>query len=154
LNETEKSGPLVGMTVDTVTFDVERGKIGEFARATQAEDLIHVDQGAAEARGLPDVAATATHVVVSGHQRDQAGFVAKLGLDIRRIVVGSTSWDYARPLTAGDSVRGIRTVVADETRTTSSGSTMRVVTMETPFTDESGQVAVTQREVLIERGGR
>ena len=143
---------LVGLLVDTVRFEVERGKIKEFARASHATDTIHTDQAEALRRNQRDVVATATHVVVAGHHRDQRAFVAALGLDLPRIVVGSTSWEYSRPLRAGDSLVGTRSVVADETRQSKNGSTMRLVTLETEYTDADGDVAVRQREVLIERG--
>ncbi|MGC4938490.1 FAS1-like dehydratase domain-containing protein [Kribbella sp. DT2] len=133
---------LVGTVVDVVPFAVERGKIAEFARATRASDPRHHG---------PDALATATHVVTAGHHRDQTAFVEKLGLELGRVVVGSVSWEYVRPLRAGDSVTGTRTVIADERRTGRQG-TMRVVTLETVYVDATGAVAVRQREVLIERG--
>ena len=147
------AGPsLIGTVVDTARFDVERGKIREFARATGAADLVHTDPREAQARGHPDVLATATHVVVSGHYRDQRAVVAALGLDLRRIVVGSTAWEYARPLRAGDTLSGTRRVAGDEIRVGRRGGTMRLVTLETEYVDSDGAVAVRQFEVLIERG--
>jgi acyl dehydratase len=143
---------LIGTVVDRVAFDVERGKIGEFARATFAEDAVHGDRALAAERGFRDVLATGTHVVVSGHHRDQRGFVEKLGLELSRVVVGSVRWRYERPLVAGDSLVGTRRVVADETREGKRGGKMRLVTLETEFVDQDGLLAVTQREVLIERG--
>jgi hypothetical protein len=142
---------LIGTVVDRVAFDVERGKVKEFARATFAEDAIHTAPEVAARRGFRDVLATGTHVVVSGHHRDQRGFVAQLGLELSRVVVGSVSWHYERPLTASDALEGIRRVVADKTREGRRGGTMRLVTLETEFIDQDGVVAVTQREVLIER---
>lgn len=144
---------LVGMVVDEVAFDVERGKIREFVRATQASDPVHTDDCAAAAAGFATPLATATHVVVAGQHRDQSAFVAALGLDLTRIVVGSVRWTYARPLAAGDRLTGRREVIADETRD-GSGGTMRLVTLETPFRDERGEPVVTVREVLIERPER
>jgi len=132
---------LVGTMVDRVAFTVEQGKVLELARATGATSADHTEGGLA----------TATHVVVAGHHRDQQGFVAALGLDIRRIVVGSVSWEYARPLRVGDELVGTRTVVGDETREGRSG-TNRLVTLETAWTDPDGAVLVRQREVLVERG--
>jgi len=149
----EKAPPsLVGMVVDTVRFDVERGKIREFARASHATDPIHAEPAEAQRRNQRDVLATATHVVVAGHHRDQQAFVARLGLDLPRIVVGSTAWEYSRPLRAGDALVGTRRVIADETKQSKSGATMRLVTLETEYVDADGDVAVRQREVLIERG--
>ncbi|MGI6869766.1 MULTISPECIES: FAS1-like dehydratase domain-containing protein [Amycolatopsis] len=135
--------------LDEVAFDVERGKIREFARATRAGDPVHTDARAARAAGFPDVPATATHVVVAGHHRDQRAFVAKLGLAFDRIVVGSVKWTYFRPLCAGDSLHGVRRVAEDVRK-----RGMRFVTLETDYVDNAGECAVRVREVLIERGQR
>ncbi|TVT25386.1 MaoC family dehydratase [Amycolatopsis acidiphila] len=135
--------------LDEVAFDVERGKIREFAAATRAEDPVHTDAEAARAAGFPDVPATATHVVVAGHHRDQRGFVDRLGLAFERVVVGSVRWTYLRPLCGGDSLRGVRRV-ADDVRKRG----LRFVTLETDYLDASGECAVRVREVLIERGER
>jgi acyl dehydratase len=145
------AGELVGLVVDEVSFDVERGKIREFARSTFATDPVHTDHDAALAAGFPAEAATPTHVVVAGHYRDQQGFVDKLGLAIERVVVGSVRWDYERPLVAGDSLSGTRSVVDDRVRHGRSGD-VRVVTMETEYRDASGAVVVRVREELVERG--
>jgi acyl dehydratase len=133
----------VGDVIDEVEFDVERGKIREFARASFTGDPVHTAPG-------PDVLATLTHTAVTGHLRDQRGFVAALGLDITRIVVGSCAWSYRRPLAAGDRLTARRRILSDETREQANG-TMRLVTLETDFTDQDGEVPVTFREVLIER---
>lgn len=143
---------LVGTFVDQVSFDVETGKIAEFARATHATDLAHTDPETIATTGFDGPLATATHVVVAGHRRDPRGVVARLGLELSRIVVGSVSWSYDRPLTAGTHLTGTRTVIGDETREGKRGGTMRLVTLETVFTDEAGSVPARQREVLIERG--
>ena len=130
---------LIGAVVDDVRFTVEAGKVRELARATGATDPAHAD-------GL----ATATHVVVAAHHRDQQGFVEALGLDITRVVVGSVAWDYQRPLRVGDVLRGTRTVVGDDTREGRAG-TLRRVTLETTYVDQAGEVPVRVTEVLVER---
>jgi hypothetical protein len=145
---------LIGTVVDEVAFEVERGKVAEFARATGAKDIVHTDRREAQRRGLPEVAATATHVVVAGHHRSQAALLEKLGLELTRVVVGGASWEYSRPLVAGDSLTGRRIVTGDETKTTSSGSTLRVITLQTDYRDQDGHVAVRQQETILERGRR
>ncbi|MCU1690930.1 MAG: MaoC domain protein dehydratase [Frankiales bacterium] len=137
--------------VDEVHFDVERGKVREFARATFAQDPVHVDRDVAAARGHADVLATPTYVVVSLHHRDQQAWVADLGLDIDRVVVGSVRWRYHRPLTVGDVVVGTRRVVRDERKTGSRGA-LRLLTLQTDFLDGEGQLVATQEDVVIERG--
>lgn len=153
--ENIRTGPpklVPGMVIDEVRFAVERGKIREFARASHAGDAIHTSQREAAERGLPDMAATATHVVAAGHYRSQAEMLTTLGLDITRVVVGGTGWDYHRPLVAGDELTGSRTLVSDEAKTSRSGRSLRLVTLKTDYALPDGTIAVTGRETLIERG--
>ncbi len=140
-----------GRLVDDVTLDVERGKIREFVRATGTLDEVHRDRDAAEAAGFASIPAPLTFSVSVAHLRDQAAFVRELGLAIERIVVGSVSWEYHRPVLAGDELRALRRVESDESRTGRSGP-MRLITLVTEFTDPAGGLVVTHREVLIERG--
>ncbi|NMO02259.1 MaoC family dehydratase [Gordonia sp. TBRC 11910] len=144
----------IGGVLDEVAFTVEEGKIGEFARATRATDAVHTCRRTALDAGLTGIAATPTHVVVAGHHRNQAEFVAALGLAIERIVVGSVDWEYSRPLVVGDRLTGTRRVVDDTVRDGHRGGRMRLVTLETRWVDADGDVVVTQREVLIERGAK
>ena len=142
-----------GQLVDEVELPVERGKIREFARATRKRDPVHTDPAAALAAGFAGIPSTATYSVATGHYRDQASFVENLGMEISRIVVGSVSWRYFRVLVAGDVLTATRTVESDETREGKSGS-MRLVTLATRFVDQRGDLALIQREVLIERARR
>lgn len=142
---------VVATTLDVVEFEVERGKVREFALATHAADPVHVSDEAAAAAGFPAVLATPTHVVVAGHYRDQRGFVARLGLALERVVVGSVRWEYVRPLVVGDRLTGTRTVVSDEQAEGKRGGTMRIVTLLTSYVDATGAEAVRVRESLIER---
>jgi acyl dehydratase len=147
------SGPApIGHEVDTVQFPVERGKIGEFARATFARDPVHTSLAAARTAGFAAEAATPTHVVVAGHQRDQRALLDTLGLDLARVVVGSVSWHYERPLVAGDELRGTRRIVSDERREGRRGGSMRLVTLETEYLDASGTTVARVRELIVECG--
>lgn len=150
MTECDKSS--AGAVLDVVSFEVEAGKVREFALATHAADTAHTHTDAAAEAGFGAVLATPTHVVVASHHRNQKEFVAALGLAIERVVVGSVEWEYARPLLVGDRLTGTRRIVDDTTREGKRGGSMRLVTLETEWTDESGDTAVTQREVLIERG--
>jgi hypothetical protein len=138
--------------LDRVEFTVEPGKIYEFVRATLTDDPVHIDDSVAMGAGLPGTVATPTHVVVAGHYRDQQAMVSRLGLDLRRVVVGSVRWTYARALVAGDHLVGTRRIVGDERRTPEAGASMRLVTLETEYLDQTGTAVVWTREVIIERG--
>lgn len=144
----------VGDVVDTVEYDIEPGKIREFARATYVEDPVHTDGRMAAERGFGAAPATLTHTVVAGHQRDQRAFLATLGMALDRVVVGSVRWRYHRPLLAGDHVVGVRRVAGDERRRNSRGAELRMVTLATDYVDTAGDTVATLTETLIERGPR
>jgi acyl dehydratase len=122
---------MIGTVVDEFSFAVEAGKVREFARAIGA---------AGESVPL-------TFSVVAGHYRDARAAVEKLGLDIRRVVVGEVEWEYARPLVVGDVLHGRRVVAGVR-----ESKGMTFVTLETEFRDGAGDAALRQREVLIETG--
>jgi acyl dehydratase len=124
----------VGQVIDTVEFPVEEGKVQEFARAAGATDV---------------TAVPLTFAAVAGHWRDQAAMVAALGLDLPRIVVGGTEWEYHAPIAVGDRLHGDRIVIADEARDGKRG-TMRILTLETALRNAAGDLAVTQRDTVIE----
>lgn len=143
---------LVGVVVDEVSFPVEEGKIREFAIAVGDPDPVYRDRAAALAAGYPAVPAPPTFVVVAGHWRDQAAMVEKLGLDIRRVVVGETGWEYLRPIHAGDRLEAARVVESVTERPGRRGGTMTLIAIVAEFRNQHGEVAVRQRDTVIEMG--
>ncbi len=122
---------MIGTLVDEFAFAVEAGKVREFARA--------IGDGS---DGVP-----LTFTAVAAHHRDARAAVQKLGLDIQRVVVGEVEWEYARPLVVGDELHGRRVVAGVREK-----GPMTFVTLETEFRDARGDVALRQRETLIETG--
>jgi len=120
---------MIGTLVDEFSFAVEAGKVREFARAIGAShDEVPL-----------------TFTVVAGHYRDAQAAVGKLGLDIKRVVVGEVEWEYERPVVVGDMLHGRRVVGGVR-----ESKGMTFVTLETEFRAGDGKIAVRQREVLIE----
>jgi hypothetical protein len=120
----------LGTVVDEVDFPVEEGKVREFALACGSSDLTTVPL---------------TFAAVAGHWRDQAAMVELLGLDIKRVVVGGSEWEYVSPVRIGDRLRGAR--VLSEL---SQKRGMRFLTLETTLRRSDGEVAVIQRDTVIE----
>jgi hypothetical protein len=128
----------VGLVIDEVDFPIEEGKVREFTRAvgTGGENGNH---GA-----LP-----LTFATVAGHWRDQAAMVQLLGLDLTRIVVGGSEWEYHAPVTVGDRLRGRRVVTAVAERQGTSGP-MTIITLATRLHRGDGQLSIVQRDTVIE----
>ena len=121
----------VGLVIDHVDFPIEAGKVREFAIAV----------GDPDTESLP-----LTFATVASHWRDQAAMVALLGLDIRRVVVGGSEWEYHEPVAVGDRLAGQRVVT--DVVVKESGSTF--ITLETALHRADGQLAITQRDTVIE----
>ena len=124
----------VGLVIDEVEFPVEQGKLREFALAVGEDDT---------------GAVPLTFSAVAGLWRDQAAMVELLGLEISRIVVGGSEWDYHAPLAVGDRLRGRRVVTKVDQKHSSRGP-MTVITLETRFERGDGELAVVQRDAVIE----
>ena len=146
------SGAAIGMLVDECTFPVEAGKVRELATAIKDPSLRYRDAAAAEREGFDAIPAPLTFTIVAGHFRDAPAAVDKLGLDIKRVVVGEVEWSYAQPVLVGDRLDGRRVVADVHRRRGARGGDMTFVTLESEFRNQRGEVAVRQREVLIETG--
>jgi acyl dehydratase len=144
--------PAVGTLVDEFSFPVDESKVREFALAIKDPSPRYVDPDAAAAEGFEGVPAPMTFAVVAAHHRDAAAAVELLGLDIERVVVGEVAWEYERPVLVGDRLDGRRTVVDVKSREGARGGRMTLVTLETELRNQRGELAVLQREVLIETG--
>jgi acyl dehydratase len=143
---------LVGICIDEVEFPVEEGKIREFALAVGDPDPIYLDRAAARSAGHPAVPAPPTFSIVAAHWRDQSAMVARLGLDLRRIVVGEAQWEYFAPVYAGDRLSGARVVRDVSERSGRQGGRMTLITIETELHNQRGELAVRQRDLIIETG--
>jgi acyl dehydratase len=140
------------MLVEEFAFAVDASKVREFAIAIKDPSPRFRDAEAAAAEGFDAVPAPLTFSVVAGHHRDAAAAVDMLGLDISRIVVGEVEWRYERPVLVGDRLEGRRVVADVKAREGGRGGLMTLVTLETELRNQRGEVAVRQREVLIETG--
>ncbi|MEQ1955588.1 FAS1-like dehydratase domain-containing protein [Mesorhizobium yinganensis] len=111
----------VGDVLEEWEFQVEAGKLREFARAVQDE----------HANGSP-IAPPTFPVVIS------ADFVERLvttilDLDRSRTVHGEQTYEYFRPIVAGEMLRCRAKLIGDETKTGKRGGAMRIVMTEVEF---------------------
>lgn len=144
---------LIGRDLGTMTFPVDRSKVREFARALGDPDPVYTDVDAARAAGFTDIPVPPTFVVSSAHWREEDNMVATLGLDLRRALHGECGWEYHGPVVVGDELTASRRVSGVSTREGRRGGTMTMVSIETDFTNQRGELVVRQTDVLVETGG-
>lgn len=148
----------VGETVDSVAdLTVEAGKVAEFAAAVGDDDPVFRDPAVARRRGFDRIPAPPTFTRVSMFPRyrpDGAGRLGfDLGFDIRYELHGEQAYEFTRPVYVGDTLAGRTTLTDVYEREGRQGGTMTFAVLETEYTDEDGELVVTERETLIEAEG-
>jgi acyl dehydratase len=129
-------------------YVVGREKVREFATAIGEGHPRHHDPLVAQAEGHPDVVAPVTFpFVITMRALATAMFDPELGLDYSRVVHGEQSFDYVRPLYAGDEVTTHATITAID-----STGRHELLTLQAELRDEEGAVVVTSTSVIVSRG--
>ncbi len=133
---------------DTAPYLIGREKVREFADAIGDSSPVFHDLTAAAELGYPDLPAPPTFAfVVTQRAMASAMFDPELGLDYSRVVHGEQSFDYRRPLQAGDEVI-VRAHIADvHTR----GRNEFLVTQADVVTT-AGELVVSTRSTIASRG--
>jgi acyl dehydratase len=145
---------IAGKTLDTVRFPVDRSKLAELARAFGDADPAWWDPQAAADAGFDRLPVPPTATVLVDHWREGGALSAAtaIGADLDRLLHGEASWELVRPVRAGEELTARASVTDVTTREGKRGGTMTVVTMETEFVDDAGDVVVRRRDTLIETG--
>jgi peroxisomal enoyl-CoA hydratase 2 len=149
----------IGETYRTVEdFEVERGKVAEFARAIHDPAEIYFDETAAEEAGYETIPAPPTFPRTSYFPRYRPegvdyslGF--DLGFDRARVVHGEQKYEYNRPLYVGDVLVGDTTMEEIYQREGRNGGTMTFAVLCTEFMDEAGEHVLSAYNTRIETGG-
>jgi acyl dehydratase len=132
----------------TSTYQVERGKIREFAEAIGDDDAVYRDPQAAGACGYSDVIAPPTFAITLFLQAQQKLLCDPvLRLDYSRMVHGHQSFTHHRPIRVGDvlaatlHIEGIRAMGSND-----------MLTLRCEITDSAGDPVTTARAMLVVRG--
>ncbi len=140
---------LVGRTYPaSPIYQVGREKVREFARAIGESSPLCSDVDVARAAGYSDIVAPPTFaIVISMEAGRQAAFDPDLGLDYTRVVHGEQTFEYTRPIVAGDelvctaSIHAIREAAGND-----------ILTTRADITTVSGEHVCTTYSVLVARG--
>jgi len=130
-------------------YQVGREKIREFADAIGDPQPMYRDAAAAQAAGHPDVIAPPTFVMVLFNQYALEAVVRDpgLGLDYDRMVHGDMSFDYVRPVRAGDRLT-VATFI-DEIMARAGND---FLTLRADIDTVEGERVVTAKAQLVVRG--
>lgn len=132
----------------TDPYEVGLEKIREFADAIGDPNPAYRDRAAARAMGHVDVIAPPTFPFVLTFRASRRLIDdPDLGIDYSRVVHGEQSFQYHRPIYAGD--RLVTTVIVDGIRTAAGND---ILATRSEVTTENGEPVVTARATIVARG--
>ena len=146
----------IGQSFPPFSIEVERGKIGELARAIGDDNPIYQSKAEAQAAGYADVPLSPTSPTMlsfwgNTKMGGRLSSLASLGINVMRILHSEEEYEYLAPIYPGDTLTGVMTVVDGKTRHGKEGSSMDILTTEIRYTNQSGQHVLNARTVIVVR---
>ena len=140
---------LIGRESEPTVVEVETGAIRRFAAARGDPNPRALGEAAARAAGPAGLVAPPTFAVTLGWSER---FRHSLDLGTRSVLHGEQSFDYSRPIVAGDRLT-IRSKVADVQERAGASGPMDVIVVEDEGRDDRGGLVFKARSTLILRRG-
>jgi acyl dehydratase len=140
---------LIGRESEPVVHEVEKNQVRRFAEALGDPNPVAVDEVAARAAGYPGLVAPPTFAIaLASNER----FRHSLDLGTRNMIHGEQSFEYTRPIVAGDRIT-VRSKVADVQERAGASGPMDVLVIEDEGRDDKNELVFRTRATLILRRG-
>ena len=139
----------IGLQLPTVTFEVEKGRLRFFAKATGETRPEYLDEQAARAAGYRSLPVPPTFLM--GADLDAGTLTTlldTLGVPSERILHGEQSFTYHAPVCAGD-VLSVESKVSDIY--SKKGGAIEFIVKDSQIKDAQGETVVEARSVIVVR---
>jgi acyl dehydratase len=140
---------LIGRESEPNVVEVEKGAIRRFAEALGDPNPLALDEAAARAAGHASLVAPPTFAVTLGWSER---FRHSLDLGTRSVLHGEQTFEYTRPIVAGDRLT-VRSKVADVQERAGASGPMDVLIIEDEGRDDKGGLVFRARATFILRRG-
>ena len=140
----------IGRASPPTLNEVEKGAIRRFAESLGDYNPIYYDEEYARASGYPTVVAPPTFPASFSSAADLREL---LGVGIKSLLHAEQSFEYERPIFAGDRIF-VATRVADVLERTGPAGKMDVAVIEDEGRDEEGNLVFRARRTLIVRAAK
>jgi acyl dehydratase len=138
---------VIGRNYPPALNEVEKGAIRRFAESISDPSPIYRDEEAARAAGYRSLPAPPTFPATFTGGVD---FLAVLNINPRHVLIGEQSFEYHRPLCAGDKLL-VTSRVVDIYEKMGTGGVMDFAVIEDEGRDERGELAYRARKTVIVR---
>lgn len=141
----------IGKEYPEFSFEVEKGKIRDFARAVGDKSPVFYDEKAAKEVGFEGLVLPPTFPTVfamSGGLLDM--IVPDLKISFVKVLHGGQEYQYVKPIKPGDTIKG-KVRIANIFEKSGKGGTMDFVVLETTYTNQNGEKVLLETMTLIQR---
>ncbi|MFH2012747.1 MAG: MaoC family dehydratase N-terminal domain-containing protein [Pseudomonadota bacterium] len=142
---------LIGKDFTEFTYEVEKVKIREFARAIGDKNLLYYDVKAAREAGFEGLAMPPTFpTVLTNASGLMQLMIDKLGLNLVKILHGGQQYEYLKPIKTGETLTG-KVKIANVFEKEGKAGKMEFYVMETTYTNQSGEKVFVDTATIIHR---
>ncbi|WP_249869691.1 MaoC family dehydratase N-terminal domain-containing protein [Oceanobacillus saliphilus] len=142
---------LIGIEYDPYSFEVEKGKIKEFAMAIGDDNPIYYNLESAQIEGFKRIPIPLTYLTVidlwGGYGFQEK--MEKLKLNVTNILHGEQEYEFLKDVYAGDILTVTAKVTKVETKKGTLGG-MDLITTESKYTNQNGELVAISKNVLIQ----
>ncbi len=142
---------LIGREYPPYSYEVEKGKIREFARAVGEKNPIYYDEKAVEKMGYDGLVAPPTFgtvFFVAGNL--MYDIIKDLRADLVKMLQTGQEYEYLKPIHPGMIITA-RTRVADIFTKESKTGSMDFVLVETDYSDQAGEKVLVEKLTVVFR---
>lgn len=142
---------LIGTILPTREIRVEEGQMHFFAAVIGETDLVHRDEGIADARGFTGLPVPPTYAFTL-NMLASAGptWLSDAGIDMGNVLHGSQEFEYFKPICVGDLI-SFTSRIADIYD--KKGGALEFLVIECDAVNQRGELCVRQRMATVIRSG-
>lgn len=131
----------------SVTATIDAGRLRFFAKAIGEQDPVYTDLATARAAGHPHLPVPPTFLFgLELEQPDPFGYLADLGIDLRRVLHGEQSFTYHSVAHAGDTLVATPSITD---RYTKKGGALEFVVKQTTVTRDDDSAVADLTSVVV-----
>lgn len=141
----------IGNEYPSFEYEVEKGKVREFAKAIGDNNPVYHDEEAAREKGYEGLVVPPTFGTVCYTASGLIFTILEdLEVDLIKILQGGQEYEYFKPIHAGSVLTGT-TKIADIFEKSGKTGTMQFLIIETTYVDQFNQKMLTERLTIIVR---
>ena len=144
----EKSN--IGKEYPERTFEIEKCKIRELAKAIGDKSKVFYDEVVAREDGFEGLAVPPTFSTLFALAGGLESVIIDLKINMAKLLHGGQEYEYFKPVKPGDIVKG-KTIITDVIEKSGKAGTMDFVVMETTYINQNEEPVLRDKCTLVVR---